>query len=102
MAEYVPTTQDVREAFAEHQAWRASPTYGKATSRARFDLWITTCEAESLRAYREGLADWIESQGQYVGTVELTQAEIVALLRSGVVPFGCAAAAQVSDTEGGK
>lgn len=43
---------------------------------------------EAVRRHMEGWASWIEIHGMYVGTVEMTQSEIVESLRAGVVPFG--------------
>ena len=60
-------------------------------------------KAEALREHRLEWASWIEDHGTYVGTVPMTQAEIVEALRSEVVPFGWAArVAGTADTEGGE
>ena len=49
-------------------------------------------DAEVKAEHRMDWAGWISDHGAYVGTTELTQAEIVEALVSGVVPFGVYAA----------
>lgn len=46
-------------------------------------------EQETLRQHREDWASWIEDHGLYVGTVPMTQVQIVGALRWERAPFGC-------------
>ena len=89
MTDYTPTTALMREwhARADHAGNKSRAEY-----EAEFDRWLEAHDREvavgALRDHREGWAGWIEDHGSYVGTTELTQAEIVAVLRSDFVPFG--------------
>lgn len=52
MTEYTPTTEQVREAYAAHGAWKATPTRGARASNEQFDRWHA---AEIARAEKRGV-----------------------------------------------
>ena len=62
MSDYTPTTEQVREAFAVHGAWKATPTRGSKVSNEAFDRWLAEVKAAAWDECVEAVA-WARNYG---------------------------------------